>query len=39
VLVDRLEAEQHDARTQFAASFAAFASREQRKLVTRTFGA
>jgi CHAD domain-containing protein len=39
VLVDRLEAEQHDARTRFAASFAAFASREQRKLVTRTFGA
>jgi CHAD domain-containing protein len=37
VLVDRLEAEQHAARDRFARAFAAFASADQRKLVTRTF--
>ncbi len=37
VLVDQLDAEQHAARAQFADRFAAFASDEQRKLVTRTF--
>jgi CHAD domain-containing protein len=37
VLIDRLEAEQHAARDRFAASFEAFASDEQRKLVARTF--
>jgi CHAD domain-containing protein len=38
VLIERLENAQHAARHRFAASFAAFASDEQRKLVTRTFG-
>lgn len=37
VLVDQLDAEQHAARAQFADRFAAFASDEQHKLVTRTF--
>ena len=37
VLIDRLDAEQHAARAQFAERFAAFASDDQRKLVTRTF--
>jgi CHAD domain-containing protein len=37
VLVDQLDAEQHAARAQFAERFAAFASDDQRKLVTRTF--
>lgn len=37
VLVDRLDAEQHAARAGFAERFAAFASADQRKLVTRTF--
>ncbi len=37
VLVDQLEAEQRDARGQFAARFAEFASKEQRRLVRRTF--
>jgi CHAD domain-containing protein len=37
VLVDRLEAEQLTARAQFDARFAAFASDDQRTLVTRTF--
>ncbi|HET6953339.1 MAG TPA: CHAD domain-containing protein [Acidimicrobiales bacterium] len=39
VLVDRLFAQQHEARSHFAESFAAFAAPEQRKLVARTFGA
>jgi CHAD domain-containing protein len=39
VLVDRLEAEQRAARDRFAERFAAFASDDQRKLVTRTFAA
>jgi CHAD domain-containing protein len=38
VLVQRLEAEQAQAREQFAESFAAFASKSQRKLVDQTFG-
>ena len=38
VLVDRLEAEQHDARSHFAERFADFASGKQQKLVARTFG-
>jgi CHAD domain-containing protein len=37
VLVDRLEAEQRAARSQFAVRFADFASKQQRKLVRRTF--
>jgi len=39
VLVDQLEAEQHAARAHFADRFAAFASGEQGKLVSRTFRA
>ena len=38
VLVQRLGAEQDQARTQFAESFAAFAAKSQRKLVEQTFG-
>jgi CHAD domain-containing protein len=38
VLVDQLGAEQHAARAQFAEAFASFASKQQRKLVSRTFG-
>lgn len=38
VLVERLEEDQLAARDQFAARFAAFASRRQRKLVGETFG-
>ena len=38
VLVDRLAAEQHEARARFAEAFADFASKPQRKLVQRTFG-
>lgn len=37
VLVDRLEAEQHKARSRFAERFAEFSSSKQRKLVARTF--
>ena len=37
VLVDQLEAEQHAAREHFAERFAAFASDERSKLVSRTF--
>ena len=38
VLVDRLDAEQREARSRFAERFADFASPRQRKLVARTFG-
>src|SRR5918995_1328618 len=37
VLVERLEAEQHEARQQFGARFAAFASDDQQRTVARTF--
>ena len=37
VLVERLGAEQHAARDRFAGTFAAFAARDQRKLVDATF--
>jgi CHAD domain-containing protein len=37
VLVDRLAAEQHAARDRFGRAFEAFASSDQRKLVSRTF--
>ena len=37
VLVDRLEAEQRAARSHFAERFAAFAAKDQRKLVSATF--
>jgi CHAD domain-containing protein len=37
VLVERLEREQHEARDEFAASFAAFAAGEQRAIVDDTF--
>jgi CHAD domain-containing protein len=37
MLVERLEADQHDARDAFAARFDEFASRRQRKLVKDTF--
>jgi CHAD domain-containing protein len=37
VLVERLEAEQHEARQQFGARFAAFASDHQQRSVARTF--
>lgn len=37
VLVDRLQVEQHEARSHFADTFADFASEEQRALVKRTF--
>jgi hypothetical protein len=37
MLVERLEADQHEARAAFASRFAAFASRRQRKLVKETF--
>jgi CHAD domain-containing protein len=37
VLVERLEENQLAARDQFAATFATFASRRQRKLVRETF--
>jgi hypothetical protein len=36
-LVDKLDAEQHEARSDFAGRFAAFAAKDQRKLVHRTF--
>ena len=38
VLVDRLGAEQHEARARFAEAFAAFAAPSQRTLVAATFG-
>jgi CHAD domain-containing protein len=38
VLVQRLLADQAAARAEFSESFAAFAAKEQRKLVSRTFG-
>ena len=38
VLVERLEEDQLAAREQFAATFAAFASKRRRKLVQETFG-
>jgi CHAD domain-containing protein len=37
VLVERLEREQHEARDEFAESFAAFAADEQRSIVDKTF--
>jgi CHAD domain-containing protein len=37
MLIDRLEADQHATREQFAPRFGAFASRRQRKLVKGTF--
>jgi CHAD domain-containing protein len=37
VLVDRLDAEQHEARGSFAERFSAFASSDQRKLVAKVF--
>jgi hypothetical protein len=37
VLVERLADEQHEARSHFAETFAAFASPHQRKLVSSTF--
>ena len=37
VLVDRLEAEQREARGRLAERFADFASAKQQKLVARTF--
>jgi CHAD domain-containing protein len=38
VFVQRLLADQTDARAEFAESFAAFANKSQRKLVAKTFG-
>jgi CHAD domain-containing protein len=38
VLVQRLLADQAAARTEFAESFAAFADKQQRRLVAKTFG-
>ena len=38
VLVERFEEDQLAARGEFAATFAVFASRRQRKLVQETFG-
>ena len=38
VLVERLTEQQDEARAQFAASFAQFAAKPQRKIVSRTFG-
>jgi len=38
VLVERLGEQQQQARAQFAESFAQFAAKPQRKIVTRTFG-
>ena len=38
VLVQRLVAEQEEARSEFAESFAVFAGKSQRKLVQQTFG-
>ena len=38
VLVDRLDAEQHEARARFAEAFADFDVKPQRELVQRTFG-
>ena len=38
VLVQRLTADQHAAREEFAESFAGFAAKSQRKLVDQTFG-
>jgi CHAD domain-containing protein len=38
VLVERLQAEEAEARAEFKQRFAAFASSEQRALVKKTFG-